>query len=346
MRYDDIWIAGTGVYEGRSLPADTAVMSGRLQPHLAAGIAAVSVSVADLAPPEMALVAGRDAVARAREAGARVTGDSAFIHSYTNFQGIELWPAECWLAGQLVGENLTTLPISITAGSNGSLASLEHGACALTSRVDVPSVVITVADRYPDPWDRWNLSPGMLFGDGAASAVVARGAGNYRLESMATRTDTSLEGLARGAEQFSVAPVGKPDSNQRAREFLAEGRVSLRDVRTRSATGVREVALQALSEADLSIDQIDWCLPPFVGKTLFEQGFMRPLGYPSCATLLDLGLTTGHMGPVDGLYALNFLLEQDLCHPGQKVLVIGTGMGFTFSAAVLTVANTPFRTGQ
>lgn len=342
MRYQDVWIAGTGAIDGAPLPVADAVENGLLRPHLADGIAATSVSASDLAAPEMALAAARDAVTQATQAGATVDTRSAFIHGYTNFQGIELWPVECWLAGQVLGQDLQTLPVSITAGSNGSLAGLELAATTLTARADVPSVVVTMADRYPQPWDRWNLSPGMLFGDGGAAAVVTRGTGRYRLESLVTRTDTSLEGLARGAEHFhSSPPRTRPDSNRRAREFFARGEVSLGQVRARSAAGVQAVAHAAMTEAGLTMDQIDWYLPPFVGKTLFEQGFLRPLGYPSCATLLEVGLTTGHMGPVDALYALNHLLAEELARPGQRLLLLGTGMGFSFSAAVLTVADSP-----
>ena len=339
MRYDDVWIAGTGAYAGERFPVATAVTQGRVEEHLAEGVGAVSVAQSNLAPPEMAVIAGREAVGTAARTGTVASTDTTFIHSYTNFQGIEFWPTECWLAGQLLGEKLTTLPTSICAGSNGSLACLSAAADLLKAHADVPSVLITAADRFPAPWDRWHLSPGMFFGDGAAAAVLTRGNGKYKLDSLATRTDTALEGLARGAENFAISsPLEKPNSARRTREFLSQQRMSLRQVRSRSADGVREVTYQALSEAGVTIEQIDWCITPFVGKTLHEQGFMEPLGNPRAGSLQRLGLTLGHLGPADGLYALDHLLKQGMCHTGHKVVVIGTGMGFTFGAAVFTVS--------
>lgn len=344
MRFHDIWVAGTGGALGDRLPVQQAVADGRYSQEAQDSTGMVAISRSDLAPPEMAVVAGRQAVKEAGEIGVEVGTSTALLHSHGNFQGIDMWPAACWIANQLIGVTLDGMPFSVSAASNGSLASLEVAACALTARPDLPNVLITLADRFEPPADRWYLSPGMIFGDGAASAVVTRGHGRLRLDSVVAETDTALEGLSRGALPFTSAPEGQPDTRLRTREFLARSGISLRDVRHRSAERVRSVVTRALADADTSLDDIAWYLTPFVGRALMKDSFLRPLAVPPERvhtprnTLADLALTIGHLGPADGIFALDHLIRHDLLTSGDRVLVVGTGMGFTFSAAVLTAA--------
>ncbi|MFF1923609.1 ketoacyl-ACP synthase III family protein [Streptomyces sp. NPDC058221] len=336
MRFDNIWLAGTGGTLGTLEPVAGAVADGEYSSDAAESTGMTSYSRSGDAPPEMAVIAGRQAVKEAQEKGARVDGETLLLHSHGHFQGIDLWPAACWIGGQLLGPELDSMPATVNAWSNGSLAALDVAASALMARPGVPSALITLSDRFAPPTDRFYTSPGMIFGDGAAAGVVTRDTGRLRLRSLVSRTDTVLEGLSRGAEPFRTAPEGQPDMRRRTREFLATGEVSLRDVRDRTADCTRSVVGRALDEAGVDEDGIDWFLTPFVGRTLYRESFVRPLGITPRNTVLELGLTIGHLGPCDQMYGLDHLLRNDLLNPGDRILVLGTGMGFTFSAAVFT----------
>ncbi|CAM5506875.1 3-oxoacyl-[acyl-carrier-protein] synthase 3 protein 3 [Streptomyces spiroverticillatus] len=336
MRFDNIWIAGTGGTLGTFEPVADAVADGSYSAEAAESTGMISYSRSDSAPPEMAVTAGRQAVKEAQERGARIDSDTVLLHSHGHFQGIDLWPAACYIAGQLLGPELDSMPVTVNAWSNGSLAALDVAAATLTARPGVPSALITLADRFAPPTNRWYTSPGMVFGDGAAAGVVTRDAGRLRLRSLVSRTDTVLEGLSRGAEPFRTAPEGQPDMRRRTREFLASGEVSLKGVHTRTADCTRAVVGRALDEAGITADEVDWFLTPFVGRTLHRESFLRPLGITPRNSVLELGLTIGHLGPCDQMYGLDHLLRNDLLKSGDRILVLGTGMGFTFSAAVLT----------
>ncbi len=334
MRIDDIWLAGTGGTLGEPMPVADAVREGLYSARAAESTEMVSISRSDKAPPEMAVTAGRDAIKEAAQSGVEVNSSTLHLHSHGHFQGIEMWPAACWIAGQLLGDTLVGSPLTIAAASNGSLASLDVAAGMLSSRPDLPNALITIGDRFAPPVDRWYLSPGMIFGDGAASAVVSRGQGRLRLVSLTSETDTALEGLSRGDLPFTTAPEPQADMRRRTREFLAHGGVSLRDVRQRSSERTRSVVARALAEAGIGLADVDWFLTPFVGKALMQDSFLRPLQFTPRKTLFDLGLRVGHLGPADGLFALNHLLQHQLLRRGERILLLGTGMGFTFSAAV------------
>ncbi|MCE7082333.1 ketoacyl-ACP synthase III family protein [Streptomyces sp. ST2-7A] len=338
MRFDNIWIAGTGGTLGALEPVAAAVADGSYSPDAAESTGMTSYARSEEAPPQMAVTAGRLAIKEARERGIGVGPNTVHLHSHGHFQGIEMWPAACWIARELLGSTLDTMPMTVNAWSNGSLATLDVAAATLAARPDVPSALITMADRFAPPADRWYTSPGMVFGDGAAAGVVTRDVGRMRLRSLASRTDTVLEGLSRGAEPFRTAPEGRqPDMRRRTREFLATGEVSLKDVFTRTAECTRAVVGRALAEAEVGPDEVDWFLTPFVGRTLYRDSFVRTMtDLRPRNTLQELGLTIGHLGPCDQLYGLDHLLRNELLNTGDRVLVLGTGMGFTFSAAVLT----------
>ena len=335
MRYHDIWIAGTGGTLGDLVPIADAVADGRYSAQAAESTGMVSISAATEAPPEMAVTAGRQAIKDAAEDGVEVSPATLYMHSYGHFQGLEVWPAACFIAGQLLGPQLDEMPLTIDAASNGSLACLQIAAGMLTARPDLSTALFTLADRFAPPADRWYTSPGMVFGDGGAAAVLTRGGGRLRLLSVVSEADTVLEGLSRGNTPFHTTPEITPDLRRRTREFLARGEVSLRDVRARSAARVQSVVSRALLEADLTGDEVDWYVPPFVGRSLFQDSFVRPLGFTPRRTLAELGLTIGHLGAADHAYALHHLSDEGLLEPGERILLVGTGMGFTFSAAVL-----------
>lgn len=334
VRFDDVWITGTGGVLGELLPVGQAVADGRYAPADAAEAGMTSVSVSSESPPEMAVRAGRLALGTA--------SPGLHLHGAARFQGIDLWSASCWIANQLMPGPLPGLSMEVNALCNSGLAALELAATMLTARPDLQDALVTVADWFPEPVvDRWNLDSGVLLGDGGAAALLGRGGGRLRLLSCASRSDPSLEGLQRGDEPFHAASpaVLKPLVLRRlAREFYAVSGRSPSSVVAAHIEGVQTVVAQALADADTTLADARWVVTPFVGRTSFRFGYAQPLGLDPARTLLDLGLSTGHMGGVDHLYALDHLLRGDLLAPGEKVVLIGVGGGFTFSCAVLQAA--------
>jgi 3-oxoacyl-[acyl-carrier-protein] synthase III len=218
MRFDDVWIAGTGGVLGDLVPVTGAVAAGSYSAEAAESTGMVSYAETTDAPPEMAVTAARQAIKVAEQQGVDIGPDTLHLHSHASFQGVEQWSAACWIAGELLGTQLATMPMTVNAWSNGSVASLDIAASMLQSRPDLPAVLVTLADRFGPPTDRFYTSPGMIFGDGGAAAVLTRGGGRLRLRSCVAETDTVLGGLSRGDEPFRAAPPSEPpDSRKRTR---------------------------------------------------------------------------------------------------------------------------------
>lgn len=331
MRFDDVWITGTGGVHGELVPIRQAVADGRYAPSDAAEAGMTSVSASAQPPPEMAVRAARQAL------GAEKPG--LHLHAAAGFQGLDLWSASCWIAHHLFGGPLPGLSLQLNALCNSGLAAVEVGATMLTARPDLGTVLVTASDWFPEPAiDRWNLDSGILLGDGAAATVLSRGAGRLRLLSCSSWSDPSLEGLQRGDREFAAASPAALEPlvlRQLAREFYAVSGRTPASVVQAHVRGLRQVVHTALDEAEVSLAQARWVVPPFVGRTAFRFGYAEPLGLDPSRTLLDLGLSLGHMGGVDHLYALDHLVRSNAIGTGETVVLIGVGGGFTFSCAVL-----------
>lgn len=336
MRLDDVWITGTGRVHGELTPTWSALADGRYDQRSLDKSGMVSVSECDLSPPELAVAAGKYAL---DAAGPGSPKPGLHLFGSFTFPGLDYWAASCWVARQLLGDSVGGLSLTVSAMCNTSLASLELAACMLVARPDLATALLTVADRFPaEAVDRWRFDPGVLLGDGAAAAVVGRGGGLLRVLSVASHTDATLEGLQRGREPFR--PRSHEDGQpvvlgQRSADFFLSGERTQKSVVLAHIDGVRRVARQALADAGCTIEDARWVVAPFVGRTAFHYGYEAPLRLAAKDTLLDVGLTLGHLGGADHLYAVDHLLREGLLASGDVVVLIGVGGGFSFSCAVL-----------
>ncbi|MDX3187157.1 3-oxoacyl-[acyl-carrier-protein] synthase III C-terminal domain-containing protein [Streptomyces sp. MN03-5084-2B] len=324
MRFDDVWVQGTGGYAGEPRPAPA---------HVTAHAGIVSVAWSGLSGPELAMRAGRAALDTAGPGG---TGPH--LHGAMAYPGLDIWSASCWVADRLLTEP-PAMSMQFSALCNTSAAGIETAASLLTGRPDFARVLLTVGDRFPESAvDRFEVDPEIALGDAGAAAVLGRGGGQARVLSCVSRTDPSLEGLQRGDEPFRDRPAEGPAVvRKRTRQFFAAGTRTPASVVQAHVAGVREVVATAVAEAGTTVAEARWVVSPFVGVNAFEHGYERPLGLDRERTLLGLGLRLGHLGGSDHLYALDHLLRAGAVDPGDKIVLIGVGGGFTFTCVVLEI---------
>jgi 3-oxoacyl-[acyl-carrier-protein] synthase III len=335
MRYDDIWIAGTGSALGDMVPVSEAVNDGRYPATDAVLTGMVSVSESESSPVELAVRAGRSAMRAARQAPAAdgAAWPGFHLHGASYAQGPLLWSAACAIAARLVGPSVDGLSVQIDAMCNGSLAALEMAATVLAARPDVPAALVTAGDQFPEgAVNRWRTDSGLVMGDGAAAAVVKPGGGRLRLLSTASFTDGELAALH--LPPADGDPPGPLELRNRVRAYLKQGHDPAA-VLDRAVAGIRAVIRQALAQADCDLDAVRWVVPPFIGRGLFGAHYATPFGIDPARTLLDFGLRVGHCGAADQLIALDHLVRTGLLHAGDRVMLVGEGGGLTFSCAVL-----------
>jgi 3-oxoacyl-[acyl-carrier-protein] synthase-3 len=336
MRCDDLFIAGLARHLPGVLEVADAVAEGRYDAEEQAANGYVSVTVAGgQAPPEMAARAGGLALERSGVAAGEV---SLLLHASAWFQGVDYWPAASYVHRVVLGANRRAPALDVAQMCNGMLGALELAASHLLAVGSRRGALVTTADRFEDPgFDRWRGDVGgIVYGDGAAAVVLAR-EGFARLLAVGTVVDTGLEAMYRGAEEFAVAPGRGVDIRARRRAFMA-GTAGVAD---RTTAGLTEAIELALEEAGVKLAEVARFVFPNVGLETLRTRYLAPLGLEVAATAWEWGRRTGHVGAADQLTGLAELVETGAVGPGERVMLIGIGAGFSWTCAVVEITARP-----
>ncbi|MDH6112506.1 3-oxoacyl-[acyl-carrier-protein] synthase-3 [Kitasatospora sp. MAP12-15] len=342
MRWDNLYLAGLGTYlPERVEKAEDAVAAGRYDAAAAAanGIRAVRVADPAEAPPVMAAVAARQAVERSRHA------DEEFglvVHACFGHQGQEFWQPASYVQNNSVGGS--GLVAEVRQGSNGSLVALELAASWLAAR-PAEAALVTSADWFQLPYfDRWNSDDFQVYGDGAGAAVLSSRTGFARIRATVTVSDPTLESLYRGAEGWTTGPFASGrqiDMRNRKVHYLAAGPDRAGQAIARMKRNLLDAVGSALRDAGTDLDGIAHVVHPNTGEGTVRNAFYAPLGIDADRTVYEWGRDYGHIGAADQLVNLDHLATSGRVTPGDLVLVLGVGIGFTWSVMILEVLSDP-----
>jgi 3-oxoacyl-[acyl-carrier-protein] synthase III len=338
MRLDDLYVAGLGCWLPPAVDVAEALADGRYDAADQAKNEYVSITVAADAPPQMAVRAGQQALA---QAGLPAADIALLLHAALWYQGVDFWPAASYVHRHLLGGGRHVPAIEVHQMSNGGMAALELAASYLAAAPHRRAVLVTTADRLEPPgFDRWRSDlPSIVYGDGAAALVLAR-EGFARLRSITTVTDSELEGMYRGGQPFGTVHghAGHPVDNRARRAEFAAG-ADLDALGRKVAAGLAEAVDGALADAGLGRGDITWAVFPNLGADTLRRAYLGPLGLDLAATTWEWGRHTGHVGAADQIIGLHNLCRSGRVAPGERVLLVGIGAGFTWTCAVAEVTG-------
>ncbi|GAB1511302.1 3-oxoacyl-[acyl-carrier-protein] synthase III C-terminal domain-containing protein [Actinophytocola sp. KF-1] len=339
MLFDDVHLAGIGCDVGDPVAVSVPLGTGEFTVDDAARTGQLSTAVARRSGPELAVRAGREALRQARAITGEPLWPALCLHAGIYHSGIDFWHAASYVRNELgitAGPGLT---LEINAMSNSVVASMDLAASVLCGRLDRDTALITAGDRFGAPgFPHWSTDIGIVYGDAGSAVVLSRRPGLARVVSIASFTDPALEGLQRGDEPFrpaSVAATRPIDIRRRKRQWLAARGAS--EVNARNGEAVSAVVKTALSEAGLDLPDMARICAPHYGRHLVETQVLRPLGITPDRTMTELGLRVGHMAASDQVVALDHLLRSGGVGVGDHVLLLGIGVGMTWTAVVLEV---------
>lgn len=343
MRCDGLFLAGLAHRLPGAMDVDGAVDDGRYDPADRQADAYASVTVAtDEAPPEMAVAAARLALGRARTPP---SGVALLLHASAWFQGIDYWPAASYVHREILGDAGRHAPaLDVQQMCAGAMGALELAASYLAADFSRRSALVTTADRFAGPgFDRWRGDVrGIVYGDGAAAAVIGR-EGFARLLSVSTVVDTGLEGMYRGDEPFAPAPGRTVDVRARREAFVATARRLVGNMAERTTSGLTDAVGRTLDDAGLKLGDVARFVFPNVGLHVLRTRYAEPLGLDVERTTWEWGRRTGHVGAADQLTGLAYLVETGRVAPGDRVLLVGIGAGFAWTCAAVEVTGRPDR---
>lgn len=337
MRWEGLYLRACATALPPVMPAEVAVTRGLVAADAVRRMQVTGVAVAGSAPPVMAAEAVRRALARS---GCGAEEIALLLHSCSYHQGHDMWAPASYVQRAGLGNRCPALEVRQT--SNGGLASLELAAAYLTGTGGTAAMLST-ADRFCLPGiDRWRSDPGTVLGDGATAAVLARGSGFARLESVVTVTEPELERMHRGDDPFSLTPLrtrSPVNVETTTQAFLRtpEGKRSIGLMFARQAESIET----ALKEAEVALADVDWFVLPHFGRRRLDVNYFRRFGITPQRSTWAWSRGIGHLGAGDQFAGLTWLAESGRLRPGQVCLLLGVGGGFSWSSVVLRIVDSP-----
>lgn len=347
MRWESVYVAGTGVWLGEPEYARSALESGEYDAEQYAADEILSVSVADesMAPPDMAVQAATTALKRSAVDASDV---DLLIHSGIWFQGVEMWPAASYVAGHALGRGVPSF--GLEQECNGGLGALEIAARQVAARPGTGATMVTTADRFGAPLiRRWSSEPGFVYGDGGTALLLSARGGFARLLSTAGGADNSLEAVVRGPG-LRPLPSGEPlDLMGRVGHYIRT-HGGPREATERVAAVVNTVVDTALADAGIGRTDVDRVVALASGRSRLEWQVPQLLGIPVERSTWEFARKVGHLGAGDQIAGFNDLVERRELNRGDRVLLVGGGSGFSCTCAVLEILDVPdwepFRGGR
>lgn len=336
MRFEGLFIAGAALHLPPPVAVRDAVRAGWCEPELESSTRMVSVRVSDtLSAPEMTIRAARAAL---RSAGRDPADLALLLHATAYYQGLDEWPAPSFVQREVAGSSHCPA-MEVRQMSNGGMAALDLACHYLDGAPEDRAALLTAGDRFSPPgFDRWRTDPGTFYADGAAAVVVTRRPGFARIVALVSHSEPGLEGMHRGDDLFADAPFThrRPiDMGVWQKAFIA--RHGMPYTAARVSRGGRTSLETVLAEAGADLADIDHFVLPNLGLHRLDSGYFRRYGIPVERSTWEWGRTVGHLGPADQFAGLARLWQDGRLAPGQRVLLLGVGAGFTWSGAVLEV---------
>ncbi len=338
----DVYLAGAAAWLPPATSPAAALAAGgyTADENLSNKIVCLPTAGPDDHPTEMAVRAGTTALARA---GVDPDGVGLVLHASLYHQGRDFF----WSPVSHVQHGLgLTSAYSVNVGqmSNGGMAALSLAVAHLKAGVS-PHAVVTTGDRFCEPgFFRWTADYGIVYGDGATAAVLSTAGGFAKLLAFNSLTDPALERLHRGTEPLTAAMAAGPsgavvDVRAVKKSYLIE--VGVQHVLEATDAGMKKIVADTLAQAELTVEDMRWVVLPSMGHALLEAQFLKPFGILEEQTTMSFGARTGHLGAGDQIASLAHLAETGALAPGDRVLLLGSGGGFSWSAAVLQIESAP-----
>ncbi|ANZ35106.1 3-oxoacyl-ACP synthase [Lentzea guizhouensis] len=332
MRVKDVFVNGTGVRLPATLTVADAIASGECEPKLVARTDVESVAVSPTeSAAEMAVAAAQIALNRAGSAPDDV---DLILHATTYHQGQDLWPVGSYIQRETVRNSC--LALEIRQMSNGGMAALDLAVSYLVARPG-RDALLTTSDRFCLPGiDRWRTDPGTPYGDGASALVLSTRGGYAKLLSLAINADSDLEPLHRGDVPFGLAPFSHRipvDFEEAKHTFSREFGLSY-GINKANAGQARTVE-EALSDADMKMGDADWVILPHFGRRRLDVNYLRPYDIEPERTTWEWSRTVGHLGAGDQFASFDHLVQSGKAEPGQRIVMVGVGAGYSWGCAVL-----------
>jgi len=231
---------------------------------------------------------------------------------------------------QAIIEADNAVAFDIAGACSGWLYGLSMAEGYLTAgRGEIALVVTTEKMSAIVDWE--DRATCVLFGDGSAAAVVKKAQGNRGILSSHHQSDGKLGNLLYRPAGGAAIPMSEDVLRNRDHLVKMSGREVFKAA-VRSMTEACDIALQ---RAGMTASDIDLLVPHQANIRIID-ALAKYAGMPKEKVFVNVD-RYGNMSSATVAVALDEALEEGRVEPGDVVLLVAFGAGFTWSAVVLRV---------
>lgn len=332
MTLPDVGLVGTAHYlpDEWMSAAQIAERSG-IPEHIIAekfGVRGKHIAAADEHVSDMSTIAGARALA---DAGLEATDVDAVIYFGSTWKDHPVWQAAPKITHALGATNAFALELDYV--SCGTPVALRVARNMLRAEEEIGRILIVAAAKeshlidYDDPGSRFTYN----FGDGAAAAVLERGATANTIAGCHMITDGSFSHHVKVPAGGSALPASHATVDANEHLLRVEDTVGMKErLDPVTLPNFIKAAEAACAKSGLTLGDIDYFCGIHMKRSMHDL-LMAELGLSEGAYLDD----TGHMSGVDSLLALDRAVKDGTVRAGDNVLTLAAGTGYTWAGAVI-----------
>ncbi len=216
----------------------------------------------------------------------------------------------------------------VNAACSGFVYALALADSMIRSQT-LRTVLVVASEALTPMVDYTDRSTCVLFGDGAAAAVVGTGGGDGGIRAVRWAAD--------GGDADLIYFGAREDEATGARAIRMSGRGTFRTAVER----LSEAALQLCDDAGWASGEVDWFIPHQANLRIIEATAKR-LGVSMDRVILNVE-RVGNTSAASIPLALHEAAAVGRLQPGQKVVSVAFGSGVTWGGVALEWTGTPSR---
>ena len=215
------------------------------------------------------------------------------------------------------------------AACSGHLYGLAMAKAFIESGV-YKNILVLSSEKMSSLVDYTGRCTCILFGDGAAAAVVSSEGPGYIIDSICLGSDGSKALLGYVPAGGSQQPLTKDLLDEGQQYFRMEGK----EVFKHAVRKMESAAKECIKKAGLELSDISWVVPHQANQRIIEA--MAKRFDTTHAKIYDEVHRYGNTSAAAVAIAMNDLVKEETIEVGEHLLLVVFGVGLTWGAAVVT----------
>lgn len=234
----------------------------------------------------------------------------------------------CLVQNKLKANNIPA--IDIQAACSGYIYALSLAKVLVEKKV-YKNILIIASEKLSSITNYEDRSTCVLFGDGAAAAVVSLENKGLEIENIYLGADGSLADLLILPAGGTKCPASHNTVNEKKHYIQMEGK----EVFKHAVRRMQQSLQQCLKQANMNEKDVSWLIPHQANERIIDAIAKRFSHLPKEKVYKEVVRKFGNTSASSIGLALDFLKKQKKFKSNEVILLTAFGAGFTWGAAIL-----------